>query len=164
MSVDSNRKRIGEGESSDNALDRVFDGYQEGFSREEADESDRYCSAEDRQEKIRELGEERLAVMEELQRRRNRVELLSNELANLEHKAREAEVSRNFVCSTGVVLSSADAYAKRIRSELERVRRQEKHAQDELQRAVDREQLIRDEMQNLELKEDVAKVKNRQRE
>ena len=163
MSVDSNRKRIGDEERSQNDLDHVLDGFQENCGREEAAESDLCCSTQDRREKIEELYEEHLTVIEELQRRRKRVEVLSEQLADLEHKAQEAEISRNFVCATGIVISSADAHARRVRSRLELLRRQQKNARNELQRAVEREQLIRGEMQSLKLKKDAPELEERQK-
>ncbi len=112
---------------------------------------------EDR-DRQQELRAQWLIVVEELSKRKQRLERLSREVVSLEHKFASASFDCNFGSSSGMAISSAGEFVRGIKRRLNFLRNEQQQALEEVQRAVERQELLEDEIHDLEHVEIVSEI------
>lgn len=102
------------------------------------------------QELLKKLAQQQQAVVDEVHRRKQRLEQISAEIARLEHDLLSAESNQRFLCSEAVVIAAANAFVRGIKRKLLLMKGEQQQALDDLGRAVERRKLLEEELDQLE--------------
>lgn len=114
----------------------------------------------DLSERQQQLQQELLVVLDELSSRKQRLERISREVVELEHKLEAVKLKSNFKVSRGMELSTASNYAKGVKRKLGLIRIDQQRALEELRRAVERQELLEAEMRDLGFEQEVLQIDN----